>query len=98
MFVRVTHMQIASENWSEAVRRFQTEVVSELEGRSGFLRTILTGDASAGRATAITMWQSAEHERGGQSAQQDPVAVHMADLIVGDPETSGYPELFEREF
>jgi hypothetical protein len=98
MFVRVTHMAIAPENWNEALRRFQTEVVSELERRSGFLRTILTGDATAGRATAITMWQSAEHECGGQSVQQDPVAAHMAGIIVGDPETSGYPELFEREF
>jgi hypothetical protein len=44
------------------------------------------------------MWQSAEHERGGQSVQQDPVAAHMAGIIVGNPETSGYPELFEREF
>lgn len=98
MFVRVTHMKIAPEDWDEALRRFQTEVVSALEGRTGFLRTILTGDATAGRATAITMWQSAEHERGEQAAQQDPVAVHMAGLTIGDPETSGYPELFEREF
>jgi len=98
MFVRVTHMTIAPENWDEALRRFQTEVVSALERRSGFLRTILTGDASAGKAMAITMWQSAEHERGEQPAQQDPVAIHMTGLIVGDPQTSGYPELFERAF
>lgn len=98
MFVRVTHMEIAPENWNKALRRFQTEVVSALEGRSGFLRTILTGDATAGRATAITMWQSAEDERAGHSANQDPVTAHMAGLIVGEPETSGYPELFEREF
>ena len=98
MFVRVTHMEIASNNWNEAVQRFQTSVVSELEKQPGFLRTILTGDANAGKATAITMWQSAEHERGEQPAPQDPVAIHMTGLIVGDPETSAYPELFEREF
>jgi hypothetical protein len=31
MFVRVTHMDIASDNWDEAVQRFRTRVVSELE-------------------------------------------------------------------
>ncbi len=93
MFVRVTHMDIAKENWQEAMQRFQTKVVSELEKRPGFLRTILTGDAEAGKATAITMWQSA-HDAGNG----DPIGGHMTGLLDGDPVTSGYPVLFEREF
>lgn len=95
MFVRVTHMDIAANDWAEAVQRFRTEVVSELEKQPGFLRTILTGDADAGKATAITMWQSAAHE---SSAQPDPVADYMKGLVTGEPQSSGYPELFEREF
>ena len=98
MFVRVTHMEIATENWIEAMHRFQTKVLSELEQQPGFMRTILTGDATAGKATAITMWQSAAHEQGGRLAQHDLVVEHMAGIVKGDPETSGYPTLFEREF
>jgi hypothetical protein len=88
-------MDIATANWDEALQRFRTKVVSELEKRPGFLRTILTGDANAGKATAITMWQSAAHE---SPAQPDPVVEHMTGLVRGAPETSGYPELIEREF
>jgi heme-degrading monooxygenase HmoA len=98
MFVRVTHMEIAPENWSEALQRFRTTVIAELEKRPGFLRTILTGDATTGRATTITMWRSAENEQESQSAGQDPVIAYMAGLFSGDAATSGYPELFEREF
>lgn len=98
MFVRVTHMDIAPENWKEAVERFRGKVVSELEKQPGFLRTILTGDAEAGKATAITMWQSAAHDRAGLSGRQDRVAESMRGLIGANPHTSGYPELFEREF
>ena len=98
MFVRVTHMEIAAQNWDDALQRFRTKVVSELEKQPGFLRTILTGDATIGKATAITMWRSAEHEQASRLTDEDPVVVQLSGLVAGNPQTSGYPELFEREF
>ena len=90
MFVRVTHMGIRNGAWGEAMGLLRLSIIEALEAQPGFLRLMVTGDEAAGRMTVITMWQNAP--------PTDAVVPGLGALIAGEPESSAYPDLLDREF
>lgn len=98
MFIRTTHIGIKDGAWDEAIGRFRDQAVPRLESQPGFFRVILTGDPETGRATIITMWQSADHGGGAGEGGDDVSVAALGDLVVDGPASSGYREILEREF
>ena len=98
MFIRVTHFKAIDGRWDDLVNVFNESTIPHLEAKEGFMRVILTGDKGLGQGSIITMWKNAELGGGEGTGGTDCALDTINDLIAGQPSTSGYVEISEREF
>ena len=98
MFIKTSQIEIKSGQWSAFLKAFEATTIPQLEAQAGFMRVICSGDETTGGASLITMWQTAEQGGGSGRGGEDPTLASLRDYIEGDPDTSGYNEILEREF
>ena len=98
MFIKVSQIGVKSGQWNAFLKAFETTTIPQLEAQTGFMRVICSGDEATGGASLITMWQTAEQGGGSGHGGEDPTLASLRDYIEGDPVTSGYNEILEREF
>lgn len=98
MFIRVTQVKVASGRWDEFLETFEKTTIPQLEAMPGFMRIICTGDGDAGESNLITMWGSADNGGGSGTGGVDAAIGSLSEFLEGQPTTSGYKELIEREF
>ena len=98
MFIKVSQIGVKSDQWSAFLKAFEATTIPQLEAQTGFMRVICSGDETTGGASLITMWQTAEQGGGSGRGGEDPTLASLREYIEGDPVTSGYNEILEREF
>ena len=98
MFIRVTQINVKDGCWSDLVSSFNTSTIPHLESHDGFMRVILTGDETLGQGNLISMWKNAELGGGTGKSGTDYAIQTLSEFIDGQPTTTGYPEIAEREF
>lgn len=98
MFIKISQIGVKPGQWSAFLKTFEATTIPQLEAQAGFMRVIFSGDETTGEASLITMWQTAEQGGGSGRGGEDPTLASLHDYIEGDPVTSGYNEILEREF
>lgn len=98
MFIRVTRITVKSGQWAAFLAAFESVAIPKLEEMNGFLRVICSGDEASGRANLITMWQTADQGGGSGEGGQDVLLESLAAYLEGQPTSSGYNDILEREF
>jgi heme-degrading monooxygenase HmoA len=99
MFIRSTQYEVKPGHFDQAVEVFRTKVFPQLEREPGFMRVLVTGDATSGKGIVYTLWQKEEHaHRYETSGEATRLLRPFAELFVRAPKVRGYPVLFDREF
>jgi len=99
MFIRSTHYEVKAGRFEEAVEVFRKEVFPQLEREPGFMRVLVTGDASSGKGIVYTLWQTEAHALGYEtSGEATRLLQPLTAFFVRPPQVLGYPVIFDREF
>jgi len=98
VFIKTSQVGVKAGQWNAFLKAFEATTIPQLEAQAGFMRVICSGDEKMGEANLITMWQTAEQGGGSGRGGDDPTLASLRDYIEGDPITSGYNEILEREF